>query len=81
MGLWRAGDNARPRTNFSLRNAVFTCWSFSRREGGEDNDADYWLKIAESFGGESPVIVVLNQIREHSFDVNRRALRQKNVHR
>ena len=49
----------------------------SGREGGEDNDADYWLKIAESFGGESPVIVVLNKIREHSFDVNRRALQQK----
>ena len=47
------------------------------REGGEDADADYWLKLIESFGGESPVIVVLNKIKEHPFDVNRRALRQK----
>ena len=47
------------------------------REGGEDADAEYWLKLIESFGGESPVIVVLNKIREHSFDVNRRALQQK----
>jgi internalin A len=47
------------------------------REGGEDTDADYWLKLIESFGGDSPVIVVLNKIKEHPFDLNRRALQQK----
>jgi internalin A len=47
------------------------------REGGEDTDAEYWLKLIESFGGGSPVIVVLNKIKEHPFDVNRRALQQK----
>lgn len=47
------------------------------REGGEDADAEYWLKLIESFGGESPVIVILNKIKEYPFEVNRRALRQK----
>ena len=47
------------------------------REGGEDADAEYWLKLIESFGDESPVIVVLNKIKEHPFDLNRRALQQK----
>ena len=47
------------------------------REGGEDADADYWLKLITSFGGDSPVIVVLNKIKEHPFDINRRALQQK----
>jgi internalin A len=47
------------------------------REGGEDADAEYWLKLIESFGGDSPVILVLNKIKEHPFDVNRRALQQK----
>lgn len=47
------------------------------RDGGEDADAEYWLKLIESFGGDSPVIVVLNKIKEHPFDVNRRALQQK----
>ena len=47
------------------------------REGGEDADAEYWLKLIESFGDESPVIVVLNKIKEHPFDLNRRALEQK----
>ena len=49
------------------------------REGGEDADADYWLKLIESFGGESPVIVVLNKFKEHPFDLNRRGLQQKYV--
>jgi internalin A len=47
------------------------------REGGEDDDAEYWLKLIESFGGDSPVIVVLNKVKEHPFDVNRRTLQQK----
>ena len=47
------------------------------REGGEDLDAEYWLKLIESFGGDSPVILVLNKIKEHPFDVNRRALQSK----
>jgi internalin A len=47
------------------------------REGGEDAAADYWLKLIESFGGGSPVIVVLNKVKQHPFDVNRRALQQK----
>ena len=41
------------------------------REGGEDADADYWLKLITSFGGDSPVIVVLNKIKEHPLDLNR----------
>jgi internalin A len=47
------------------------------REGGEDADAEYWLKLIESFGDESPVIVVLNKIKEHPFDLNRNALQRK----
>jgi internalin A len=49
----------------------------SGREGGEDAEAEYWLKLIQSFGGNSPVIVVLNKIKEHPFDVNRSALQQK----
>jgi internalin A len=47
------------------------------REGREDADAEYWLKLIESFGGESPVIVVLNKFKEHPFDLNRRDLEHK----
>ena len=47
------------------------------REGAEDTDAEYWLKLIDSFGGKSPVIVVLNKISEHHFDLNRGLLLQK----
>lgn len=49
----------------------------SGREGIEDADAEYWLKLIQSFGGNSPVVVVLNKIKEHPFDVNRNALLRK----
>lgn len=43
-----------------------------------DDKAEYWLKHASSFGGNSPVLVVLNKIDENpSFDVNRKLLNEK----
>lgn len=43
-----------------------------------DDQAEKWLKHAASFGGNSPVLVVLNKIDENpSFDVNRKALTEK----
>jgi internalin A len=52
------------------------------RQGAEDADAEYWLKLIESFGTESsgevsPVLIVLNKIKKNPFDLNRRALQQK----
>ena len=47
------------------------------RQGREDADAEYWLNLIASFGGESPVVVVLNKMKEHPFAVNQPALRQK----
>lgn len=50
----------------------------SGREDLAEADAEYWLKLIQSFGGgDSPVVVVLNKIKEHPFDVNRNALQQK----
>ncbi len=47
------------------------------RQGHEDMDAEYWLNLIKSFGGDSPVIIVLNKINEHPFDLNRRGLQEK----
>jgi small GTP-binding protein len=47
-------------------------------DGRKEEDAEYWLKHIESFGGASPVLIVLNKIDEHpSFDVNRKHLLDK----
>lgn len=47
------------------------------RQGHEDDDAEYWLGLIKSFGGNSPVIIVLNKISEYPFSVNQRNLLQK----
>jgi internalin A len=47
------------------------------REGEQDANVEYWLRIIESFGGESPVIVVINKVKDHPFDLNRRGLQEK----
>jgi len=47
-------------------------------DGRKDEDPEYWLKLIESFGGDSPIFVVLNKMDEHpSYDVNRRFLKDK----
>lgn len=47
-------------------------------DGRKEEDAEYWLQHIESFGGDSPVIVILNKIDENpAFEVNRRFLQSK----
>ncbi|MEI6443471.1 MAG: COR domain-containing protein, partial [Nostocales cyanobacterium ELA583] len=47
------------------------------RTSEEENRIEYWLKLIESFGGESPVIIVGNKKDEQPLDINRKALREK----
>ncbi len=49
----------------------------SGREGRHEEDAEYWLKTIRGFGGDSPILIVLNKQGEHPFDLNRSALQQK----
>jgi len=47
-------------------------------DGRKEEKTEYWLKHIESFGGDSPVLVVLNKMDENpGFDVNRRFLQEK----
>jgi internalin A len=45
------------------------------RQGENEANLHYWLKIIQSFGGDSPVLVVINKIDEHAIDLNERRLR------
>lgn len=47
------------------------------RDGMENADADYWLKLIDCFGNNSPLIVVLNKINETPFEVNRSLFHSK----
>ncbi len=43
----------------------------------EENRVEYWLKIIQSFGGESPVLIVGNKTDEHPLDIDRTGLQKK----
>ena len=47
------------------------------RDGLEDEDAHYWLKMVESFGKGSPAILVLNKIKRTPFELNERDLKKR----
>jgi internalin A len=47
------------------------------RTSEEENRLEYWLKLIESFGGQSPIIIVGNKKDEQPLDINRKALREK----
>ena len=43
----------------------------------EENRVEYWLKIIQSFGGESPVLIVGSKSDQHPLDIDRTGLRKK----
>ena len=43
----------------------------------QESDPEEWLKNIESIGGKSPVLVVINKIDEHPFELNRPGLEKK----
>ena len=47
------------------------------RLGEEENRLDYWLKIIESFGGDSPILVLGNKGDQAPLDLDRRGLQRK----
>jgi internalin A len=47
------------------------------RTSEDENRLEYWLKLIESFGDQSPVIIVGNKKDEQPLDINRKALQAK----
>jgi internalin A len=47
------------------------------RLGQDENRVEYWLRMIQSFGGDSPVIVVGNKIDQQPLDIDRRGLQAK----
>lgn len=48
------------------------------RLGQEENRVEYWLKVIQSIGGDSPVLIVGNKADQHPLDIDRTGL-QKNI--
>ncbi|HEV7377610.1 MAG TPA: COR domain-containing protein [Pyrinomonadaceae bacterium] len=47
------------------------------RQGEQESRIEYWLKLIQSFGGDSPIVVVINKIDQHRLDIDRRGLQAK----
>ena len=43
----------------------------------EENRVEYWLKMIQSFGGDSPVLLVGNKTDQHPLDIDRSGLQKK----
>ncbi|MBW4522532.1 MAG: GTP-binding protein [Scytolyngbya sp. HA4215-MV1] len=47
------------------------------RLGEDENRIEYWLKMIQSYGGDSPVIIVGNKIDQNPLDIDQRGLQTK----
>jgi small GTP-binding protein len=51
------------------------------RKGDQLSNIEYWLKLIESFGGDSPIIIVINQVDQlkgqRPLNLDRKALEEK----
>ncbi|MDM8557282.1 COR domain-containing protein [Candidatus Parabeggiatoa sp. HSG14] len=47
------------------------------RQGEQESRVEYWLKLIQSFGGDSPIIIAINKTDEHPLDINKRGLKAK----
>ncbi len=46
-------------------------------DGRKEQNPDYWLHHARTFGGESPVLVVMNKVDQHYHELERNTLMNK----
>jgi internalin A len=47
------------------------------RQGEQESRVEYWLKLIQSFGGDSPILVAINKSDEHRLEINRKGLMSK----
>ena len=46
-------------------------------DGRKEQNPDYWLHHARAFGGNSPILIVINKIDQHQQDLERNTLMEK----
>lgn len=47
------------------------------RQGEQVQKLEYWLQLVQSFGGDSPIIIVINKIDAYLLEIDQRGLQQK----
>ncbi len=79
LNIWDFGgqDIMHATHQFFLTRRSLYLLVLDARKGEQESNLEYWLQIVQSFGGDSPVIVVVNKTDEHFLELNRRGLRAK----
>jgi small GTP-binding protein len=79
INLWDFGGQEimHATHQFFLTRRSFYLLVLDSRLSQEENRVEYWLKLIQSYGGESPVIIVGNKIDQHPLDLDRTGLRKK----
>ncbi len=61
---------------FMTHRSLYVVMVDGRHDRGKQ-DAEYWLRLARAFGGDSPMLVVMNRQKHHPFDIDREAVASK----
>jgi internalin A len=62
---------------FLTKRSLYVLVLVGREKVQGAQEAEYWLRLIQSFGGGSPVLVVLNKQHTTPFDLNRQSLVEK----
>ncbi len=61
---------------FMTHRSLYVVMVDGRHDRGQQ-DAEYWLRLARVFGGDSPMLVVMNRQKNHAFDLDRQIIATK----
>jgi len=79
LNIWDFGGQEIMHTThqFFLTRRSLYLLVLDTRKGEQESNVEYWLKLIQSFGEESPIIVVINKVDAQLLDLNRRGLQEK----
>ena len=65
------------RISSSSPSAAFTSWCWTAGQNERQSRVEYWLRMIQTFGGDSPVIVVCNKADQAPMDLDWKGLKEK----
>jgi internalin A len=79
LNLWDFGGQRVMHSShqFFLTKRSLYLLVIDNRKNEQQNGVEYWLKLIETYGGDSPIIIIGNCADEHPLQVKERTLRKK----
>jgi internalin A len=72
--VWDFGGQEHATHQFFLTQRSLYLLMIDARAGEKESNIHYWLKIIQSYGGDSPVLVVVNKCDQHPHELNETGL-------